>query len=105
MTAPTGPLILFDDDSYMYVLPDRAFAEAWWEMPDEYTCGFDALARPLRMTGEPHRVVLALRGDEPAEAELRRLVAGHYERFLPGRTPPRATDLADFVAELPVEGP
>ncbi|GHC84663.1 hypothetical protein RFN57_00295 [Streptomyces violaceochromogenes] len=50
-------------------------------MPDEYACGFDALARPLRMTGEPHQVTLELSGDEPAEADLRRLVAGHYQRF------------------------
>lgn len=69
---------LDDDDCYMYVLQDRASAEAWWEMPDGYACGFDALARPLRMTGEPHQVTLELSGDEPAEADLRRLVAGHY---------------------------
>ncbi|CAM5613566.1 hypothetical protein GCM10010329_18340 [Streptomyces spiroverticillatus] len=103
MDAPIAPLILFDDDHYMYVLKDRASAEAWWEMPDEYGCGFDALARPLRMTGEPLRVSVELTGEGPAEGELRRLVAGHYERFLNGRTPPDATGLAEFVAELPVE--
>jgi hypothetical protein len=96
-------VVLFDDDHYMYVLPDQAAAEAWWEMPDEYACGFDALARPLRMTGEPHQVTLELSGDGPAEAELRRLVAGHYERFLRGRTPPRGSALAEFIAGLPVE--
>jgi hypothetical protein len=31
----------------------QASAEAWREMPDEYACGFDALARPLHMTGSP----------------------------------------------------
>jgi hypothetical protein len=101
---PIGPVIIFDDDHHMYVLPDRVSAEAWWEMPDEYVCGFDALARPLRMTGEPHQVALELRGDEPAEADLRRRVADHYQRFLPGQEPPRASDLAHFVAGLPVEG-
>ncbi|MFJ3718037.1 hypothetical protein [Streptomyces sp. NPDC090057] len=104
MTTPIGPVILFDDDHHMYVLPDRASAEAWWEMPDEYACGFDALARPLRMTGEPHRVSLELSGGEPAEADLRRLVAAHDQRFLHGQAPPRASDLADFVAGLSVEG-
>ncbi|MFJ9833368.1 hypothetical protein ACIRU2_18590 [Streptomyces sp. NPDC101169] len=104
MTTPIGPVILFDDDHHMYVLQDRASAEAWWEMPDEYACGFDALARPLRMTGEPHRVALELSGDAPAEADLRRLVAAHYQRFLHGQAPPRAADLGDFVAGLPVEG-
>ncbi|MFE5597019.1 hypothetical protein [Streptomyces sp. NPDC056549] len=104
MTTPIGPVVLFDDDYYMYVLQDRASTEAWWEMPDEYACGFDALARPLRMTGEPHRVILELRGDEPAEADLRRLVAGHYQRFLQGQAPPRASDLSEFIAGLPVEG-
>ncbi|WP_432104746.1 hypothetical protein [Streptomyces sp. bgisy091] len=104
MTAPVGPVVLFDDDYYMYVLQDRASAEAWWEMPDEYACGFDALARPLRMTGEPHRVVLELRGDAPAEADLRCLVARHYQRFMRGQTPPRASGLPEFIAGLPVEG-
>ncbi len=97
-------MILFDDDHYMYVLQDRAFAESWWEMPDEYACGFDALARPLRMSGEPHQVSLELSGDEPAEADLRRLVADHYERFLRGQAPPEASALSEFVAGLPVEG-
>lgn len=97
-------MILFDDDFHMYVLKDRAFAEAWWEMPDEYTCGFDALARPLRMKGEPHQVTLELSGDGSAEAELRRLVADHYRRYLPGRTPPQASGLSEFVAALTVEG-
>jgi hypothetical protein len=104
VTMPIGPVILFDDDYYMYVLQERAFAEAWWEMPDDYVCGFDALARPLRMTGEPHQVTLELTGDEPAEADLRRLVADHYQRFLHGQAPPQASDLAVFVAGLPVEG-
>ncbi|MET9505880.1 hypothetical protein ABZY42_29850 [Streptomyces sp. NPDC006622] len=112
MTTPIGPVILFDDDHHMYVLQDRAFAEAWWEMPDEYVCGFDALARPLRdalarplrMTGEPHQVALELTGGEPAEADLRRLVADHYQRFLKGQAPPGASDLSAFVAGLPVEG-
>ncbi|MER7575211.1 hypothetical protein [Streptomyces sp. NPDC126514] len=97
-------MVLFDDDYYMYVLQDRAFAEAWWEMPDEYACGFDALARPLRMTGEPHRVTLELSGDEPAAADLRRLVTDHYRRFLRGQTPPQGSALAEFIAGLPVEG-
>jgi hypothetical protein len=100
---PIGPLILFDDDSHMYVLQDQASAEAWWEMPDEYACGFDALARPLRMAGEPHQVALELSGDEPAEADLRRLVASHYQRFLHGQAPPRTSDLSEFVAGLSVE--
>ncbi|MET9589501.1 hypothetical protein ABZY45_00825 [Streptomyces sp. NPDC006516] len=103
MPTPIGPVILFDDDLYMYVLKDRASAEAWWEMPDEYACGFDALARPLRMTGEPHRVTLELTGDEPAETELRRLVGEHYRRFLRREVPPEATGLSAFVAGLPVE--
>lgn len=81
-------MVLFDDDYHMYVLQDRASAEAWWEMPEEYACGFDALARPLRMTGEPHQVTLELSGDEPAEADLRRLVTDHYQRFLHGQAPP-----------------
>ncbi|RZU12735.1 hypothetical protein EV567_4835 [Streptomyces sp. BK239] len=97
-------MILFDDDLHMYVLRDQAFAEAWWEMPDEYTCGFDASARPLRMTGEPHRVRLELTGAEPDEAQLRRLVAGHYQRHLRGEASPEATALADFLAALPREG-
>ncbi|MBV1948452.1 hypothetical protein [Streptomyces sp. BV129] len=104
MTAPTAPVILFDDDHYMYVLKDQAFAEAWWEMPDEFTVGFDALARPLSMTGEPLDVRLALAGEEPEEAELRRLVADHYRSHLRGQMPPQATALADFVAALPREG-
>ncbi|MFF5895750.1 hypothetical protein ACFY8O_07455 [Streptomyces argenteolus] len=104
MPTPIGPVILFDDDLYMYVLKDRAWAEAWWEMPDEYACGFDALARPLRMTGEPHRVTLELTGDGPAEADLRRLVGDHYRRFRRGQVPPEASGLPAFVAGLPVEG-
>ncbi|MER7728499.1 hypothetical protein [Streptomyces sp. NPDC096323] len=104
MTTPIGPVILFDDDHYMYVLQDRASAEAWWEMPDEYACGFDALARPLHMTGEPHQVALELTGDEPAEADLRRLVADHYQRFLHGQAPPEASALSEFVAGLPLDG-
>ncbi|MFE9647738.1 hypothetical protein ACFYO0_27210 [Streptomyces sp. NPDC006365] len=104
MTALIGPVILFDDDHHMYVLQDRAAAEAWWEMPDEYVCGFDGLARPLRLTGEPHQVTLELTGDEPAEADLRRLVTDHYRRFLQGQAPPQASDLSTFVAGLPVEG-
>ncbi|MFJ4849327.1 MULTISPECIES: hypothetical protein [unclassified Streptomyces] len=103
MTRPTGPVIIFDDAFHMYVLRDQAFAEAWWEEPGEYICGFDALARPLRMTGEPHRVHLELTGAEPDEAELRRLVAGHYHRCLRGQRPPQAADLAEFVAALPRE--
>lgn len=101
---PFGRVILFDDDHYMYVLQDQGSAEAWWEMPDEYVCGFDALARPLRMTGEPHQVTLELAGDEPAEADLRRLVTDHYQRFLHGQAPPQASGLAAFVAGLPAEG-
>lgn len=97
-------MILFDDEFHMYVLTDQAFAEAWWEIPDEYTCGFDALARPLRMTGEPHQVHLELTGEEPNEAELRRMVASHYQRFLRRQVPPEATDLSEFVAALPREG-
>ncbi|MFG3120777.1 hypothetical protein ACGFYO_02095 [Streptomyces sp. NPDC048201] len=104
MTAPTAPLILFDDDHYMYVLKDRAFAEAWWEAPDEFAVGFDALARPLSMTGEPFDVRLALAGEESDEAELRRLVAEHYRDHLRGQVSPRAAVLADFVAALPREG-
>ncbi|MFE3092623.1 hypothetical protein ACFXG1_02240 [Streptomyces sp. NPDC059248] len=104
MTSPIGPVILFDDDHYMYVLRDQALAEAWWEMPDEYTRGFDALARPLRMTGEPHRVRLGLTGAEPDEAGLRRLVADHYRHHLRDQAPPEATTLAEFVAALPREG-
>ncbi|WP_220297076.1 hypothetical protein [Streptomyces sp. MBT84] len=104
MTTPIGPVIIFDDEFHMYVLTDQAFAEAWWEMPDEFSCGFDALARPLSMTGEPHRVRLELTDREPDEAELRRLVANHYRRFLPGEAPPQAPALADFVAALPREG-
>lgn len=96
-------MIIFDDEYYMYVLRDQALAEAWWEMPDEYACGFDALARPLRMTGEPHKVRLELSGETPDEAELRRLVADHYRRYLGGQLPPSATGLADFVAALPLE--
>lgn len=103
MNTPTGRVVLFDDDDYMYVFRDRATAEAWWELPDEYSRGFDALARPLRMSGEPHRVTLALSGDEPAEADLRRLVAAHYRRFSHGQNPPGAPDLPAFVAELPME--
>ncbi|MEW2260790.1 hypothetical protein [Streptomyces sp. NPDC047869] len=103
MTSPIGPLILFVDDHYMYVLQDRAFAEARWEMPDEYSRGFDALARPLRMTGEPHQVTLELTGDDPAEADLRRLIADHYERFLHGQVPPQASDLPTLLAGLPLE--
>ncbi|MFJ3664615.1 hypothetical protein ACIPPM_29640 [Streptomyces sp. NPDC090119] len=101
---PIGRVILFDDDHHMYVLPDQGSAEAWWEMPDEYVCGFDSLARPLRMTGEPHQVTLELTGAEPAEADLRRLVTDHYQRFLYGQAPPEASDLAAFVAGLPGEG-
>lgn len=104
MTAPTGPVILFDDDFHMYVLRDVAHAEAYWEMPDEYTCGFDAQARPLGMAGEPHRVTLELTGAAPAETALRRLVADHYRRFLPREAPPQAADLAEFVAALPRDG-
>ncbi|WP_431994389.1 hypothetical protein [Streptomyces griseoflavus] len=104
MTDPIGPVILFDADHHMYVLRDRGSAEEWWEMPDDHVCGFDALARPLRMAGEPHQVTLELTGDEPAEADLRRLVAGHYWRFRRGQAPPRSSDLSVFVAELPVEG-
>lgn len=104
MTAPTGPVILFDDDFHMYVLADVARAEAYWELPEEHTCGFDARARPLRMTGEPHRVTLELTGAAPDEAALRRLVSGHYRRFLPRAEPPRAADLAEFVASLPLDG-
>jgi hypothetical protein len=103
-TPPTGPVIIFDDDSHMYVLKDQAVAEAWWEMPDEYTCGFDALARPLRMTGEPHRVRLELTRADPDEAELRRMVAEHYRRHRRGETPPQATDLSEYVTALPCEG-
>lgn len=97
-------MILFDDESHMYVLRDQAFAEAWWEMPDEYTRGFDALARPLRMTGGPHEARLGLTGEEPDEAELRRLVAGHYQRYLRGQVPPEGTALPEFLAALPREG-
>ncbi|MGW6215261.1 hypothetical protein [Streptomyces sp. NPDC055109] len=98
---PTGPLIIFDDDHYMYVLRDQPSAEAFWEMPHEFACGFDSLARPLLMSGAPHQVSIEVGSDEPAEAELRRRVADHYQRFLPGQVPPRASDLAQFVAELP----
>ncbi|MEU1618374.1 hypothetical protein ABZ479_13890 [Streptomyces sp. NPDC005722] len=104
MTAPTGPVILFDDDFHMYVLADVARAEAYWELPEEYTCGFDARARPLGMTGEPHRVTLQLTGAAPDEPELRRLVAGHYRRFLPRAEALRAAGLAEFVASLPLDG-
>ncbi|RZU45615.1 uncharacterized protein YciI [Streptomyces sp. BK022] len=102
-TTPMAPVILFDDDCHMYVLRDQAFAESWWEMPDEFTHGFDALARPLLMAGEPHQVRLTLAGDEPDEGELRRLVAHHYRRHVRGRTPPQAAALSDFVAALPRE--
>ncbi|WP_329017626.1 hypothetical protein [Streptomyces sp. NBC_01601] len=104
MTTPTAPLILFDDDHYMYVFEDQASAEAGWEMPDEFTVGFDAPARPLSMTGEPLDVRLALAGEVPEEAELRRLVADHCRGHLRGQVPPQATALADFVAALPREG-
>ncbi|MFV0131785.1 hypothetical protein ACLGIH_00585 [Streptomyces sp. HMX87] len=104
MTAPIGPVIIFDDEFHMYVLRDHAFAETWWEMPGEYACGFDALTRPLRMTGEFHKVRLELTGEEPDEAEVRRLVANHYGRFLRGQVPPQATALSDFVAALLREG-
>lgn len=104
MTTPTAPVIIFDDESYMYVLRDQAYAETWWEMPEEYTCGFDATARPLRMTGRPHEVRLELTGEEPDEPGLRRMVAGHYRRYLGGQLPPSATRLSEFVAGLPREG-
>ncbi|WP_431966766.1 hypothetical protein [Actinacidiphila sp. bgisy160] len=103
MNAPAGPVILFDDDLHMYVLKDVAHAEAYWELPEEFTCGFDAHARPLRMTGEPHRVALKLTGAAPAEAEPRRLVADHYRRFLTQEVPPQAAGLAEFVASLPLD--
>jgi hypothetical protein len=96
-------VIIFDDEYHMYVLNNQASAEAWWEMPEEFACGFDALARPLSMAGKPHRVRLELAG-EPDEAELRRLVANHYRRHLRGQTPPQAPALSDFVAALPREG-
>ncbi|MFF0191251.1 hypothetical protein [Streptomyces sp. NPDC005244] len=98
---PIGSLIIFDDDYYMYVLRDQQSAEACWEMPDEFVCGFDCLARPLRMSGAPHQVSIDIGSDEPAEAELRRRVAEHYQRFLPEQVQPRASDLSQFVAELP----
>lgn len=88
----------------MYVLRDHAYAEAFWELPEEYTCGFDALARPLRMVGEPHQVRLELTGAEPDESELRRLVANHYRRYLRAQEPPQANSLSEFVAALPREG-
>ncbi|WP_431951314.1 hypothetical protein [Actinacidiphila sp. bgisy167] len=56
------------------------------------------------MTGEPHRVSLERSGAPPDEAELRRLVADHYRRFLPRRMPPRAAALAEFAASLPLGG-
>ncbi|MET7826958.1 hypothetical protein ABZT23_20000 [Streptomyces sp. NPDC005386] len=98
---PIGPLILFDDDHYMYVLRDQTSAEAFWEMPDEFVCGFDSLARPLRMSGEPHQVSIEVGSVEPTVAELRRRVANDYQRFLPEQVPPGASDLSQFVAELP----
>ena len=98
-------MIIFDDDHYMYVLRDQASAEAYWEMPDEFSSGFDSLARPLRMSGEPHQVTIELGSVEPAEAELRRRVADHYRRFLTGQVPPGASDLSQFVAELPATAP
>ncbi|MFD4542623.1 hypothetical protein [Streptomyces bauhiniae] len=104
MPTPTAPLILFDDDHYMYVLRDQAYAEAWWEEPGEFTRGFDALARPLSMTGVPHAVHLTLTGEAPNEAELRRLVAHHYDRHLGKQTLPEASTLAEFVTALPREG-
>ncbi|MGA5318988.1 hypothetical protein ACPCIU_00975 [Streptomyces seoulensis] len=104
MPTPTAPVILFDDDHYMYVLRDQAYAEAWWEEPDEFTHGFDALARPLSMTGTPHAVHLTLTGEAPNEPELRRLVAAHYGRHLREQAPPQAAALAEFVAALPREG-
>ncbi|MGX2996604.1 hypothetical protein JNUCC64_20410 [Streptomyces sp. JNUCC 64] len=103
MTAPMGPLVVFDDESYMYVLKDLAFAEAWWERPDEYGRGFDATARPLRLVGGPHGVRFELTGEEPDEAELRRLVADHYRRHLGGESPPSAPALTDFLGQLPHE--
>lgn len=87
----------------MYVLRDQASAEAFWEMPDEFTCGFDSLARSLRMAGEPHQVRLELASGEADERELRRLVANHYRRYLRGQAPPQAPALRDFVAALPRE--
>lgn len=104
MPTPAAPVILFDDDHYMYVLKDQAYAEAWWEEPDEFTHGFDALARPLSMTGVPHAVHLNLTCEAPNEPELRRLVAHHYDRHLGKKTPPQAPALAEFVAALPREG-
>ncbi|MEU8654245.1 hypothetical protein [Streptomyces sp. NPDC048737] len=68
-------MITFDDEFHVYVLRDRASDEAWWEMPDGYSCGFDAPAGPLRMSGEPHRVAVELAGEEPAEVVSRRSAA------------------------------
>ncbi|WP_431951316.1 hypothetical protein [Actinacidiphila sp. bgisy167] len=45
-TGPVGPVIVFDDDFHRNVLKDVAHAEDFWELPEEYTCGFDAHAHP-----------------------------------------------------------
>jgi hypothetical protein len=98
---PVGPVFLFDERGVMDIVYDPALADEILDSCDEFHEGFDALARPVGVGGEPGSAYFVVTSKESLEAEFRRRVAHYYVRFA-ARTPgpPRADSLGAFVDAL-----
>ncbi|MFK0178185.1 hypothetical protein ACIQVR_19625 [Streptomyces xanthochromogenes] len=100
---PQSPVLLFEEDGHMSVIPDVALAAEIIEDETDFYEGFDGLARPVRPIGLPGKVELVLLSQQPEEAAVRCRVNRYYTCHAsrhPTRSPPSAAHAAGFVSAV-----
>jgi hypothetical protein len=96
---PVDPVVLFGDRGHMWWVGDPALALDMIEDASDVECGYDGLARPLRLVGEAGDFSLVLASEEPQEADVRRRVRAYYDNFarVGGLEPPARGDVRAFL--------
>jgi hypothetical protein len=95
---PLGDVVfLFDEeDGFLFWMGEPGLAHDLLEDSDDPVLGFDALARPLRVTGGPEASI-ELESDQPDEDGFRSALARHYVVHARGPRMPDIQDLPAFV--------